>query len=100
MASDCPWAIHLNICKHAIKVGWLYFSTRNSYTLLDNDVGSSSLNAPPEISINEPSHDVDSKNIFMATDNVDHEVDAFQLSRDELFGYFLIDSKQSSSHIE
>ena len=88
MACDFPWAIHGNICKHTIKVGWLYFSTRDSCTLLDNDAGPSSLNAPPEISINEPSHFVDAENNLMATDNVDHDVDALQLSREKFFGYF------------
>ena len=73
---------------HSIKVGWLYFSTRDSCMLLDNDVGPSSLNSPPEISRNEPSHVVDAENILMATDNVDHDVDALQLSIEKLFGYF------------
>ena len=88
MSCYCPWDVRGSICRHAIKVGWLYFSTRDSCTLLDNDAGPSSLNAPPEISRNEPSHVVDAKNILMATDNVDHDVDALQLSREKLFGYF------------
>ena len=51
-------------------------------------MGPCSLNAPPEISRNELIHVVDDENIFMATDNVDHDLDALQLSREELFGYF------------
>ena len=88
MACDCPWFIRGNICKHAIKVGWLYFSTRDSCTLLDNDAEPSSLNGPPEISRNEPIHAVGDENIFIATENVYHDVDALKLSREELFGYF------------
>ena len=66
----------------------MYFSIRDSCTLLDTDAGPSSLNAPPELSRNEPSHDADAENFLMAIDNVDHDVDALQLSREELFGYF------------
>ena len=27
---EFPWSIHGNICKHAIKVNWLYFNSSNS----------------------------------------------------------------------
>lgn len=47
----------------------------------------SSCNAPPKISMDEPSHDVDAENTIMATNNVDNDVDALQLARQELFGY-------------
>ena len=75
----------------------MYFSTRDSCTLLDNDAGPSSLNAPLEISRNEPIHVVDADNILMATNNVDHDVDALQLSREKLFGYFQL--IQNNRHV-
>ena len=46
------------------------------------------MNDPPKISRNEPSHVAYAENILIATDNVDHDVDALQLSREKLFGYF------------
>jgi hypothetical protein len=37
IACDCPWSIRDNICKHAIKVDWLYSSLGDSNPLLDQD---------------------------------------------------------------
>lgn len=40
-----------------------------------------------ESKIQSCSMNVDAENTIMATDNVDHDVDALQLAREELFGY-------------
>ena len=88
MACDCPWSIHGNICKHNIKVGCLYFSLKDTYRLLDDDAAPCSFNAHIEITIDEPCHDVDVENTIMDTDSVDDDVDALQLAREELYGFF------------
>ena len=88
MACDFPWSILGNVCKHAIKVSWLYFSSSDSDILLDDDATPYSFNAPIEIAIDEPSHDVDVENIVMAIDIVDDDVDAPQLAREDLYGFF------------
>ena len=88
MACDFPWSIRGNICKHTIKVGWLYFSPLHTYRLLDDDATPCSFNEPTKIAIDEPCHNVDVENTIMDTDNVDHDVDALQLSRKKLFVYF------------
>jgi hypothetical protein len=87
IACDFPWSIHNNICKHAIKVDWLYSSLGDSNPLLDQDATLNSFNAPPDISIEAPSLDLDANTTIMARDNVDQDVEGLQLAREELFGY-------------
>ena len=66
---------------------WLYSSLGDSNPLLDQDPTLNSENVPPDISIEAPSLDLDANTTIMARDNVDKDVEGFQLAREELFGY-------------
>jgi hypothetical protein len=68
IACDCPWSICGNICKHAIKVNWLYYHLGDSNSLLDHDAIPNSFNDPHEISLQGPNIDVDAKKYIMASD--------------------------------
>ena len=85
IAFDFPWSICGNICKHAIKVDWLYFPLGVTNPVLDHDATLASFDAPHEIE--EPNIGVDRDITFMATDSVDLDVEGLKLARDELFGY-------------
>ena len=55
---EYPWSIHGNICKHSIKVNWLYFNSRNSEPLCHKDSMSNTLNELPNIRIEPHNHSV------------------------------------------
>jgi hypothetical protein len=95
---DCPWSIRGNICKHAIKVNWLYYPSGDSNSLLDHDAIPNSFNDPHEINVHESNLDVDANKSIVASDIVDLDVDGLQLAREELFGYLklLLNSPPSS----
>ena len=88
VACDFPWSIRGNICKHTIKVGSLYLSLRDTDRLLDDNATPCSFNEPTEITLDEPCHDVDVENTIMDANSVDDDVDALQLAREELYGFF------------
>ena len=48
---DFPWSICGNICKHAIKVGWLCSGSMASNQLQNHQSTIKSYNDPPEINI-------------------------------------------------
>lgn len=66
-----PWPIHENICKHAIKVEWLYFFSMDSNTILDQGATPSSFNAPTQIDIEAPNLDSNVDITTTTTDSVD-----------------------------
>ena len=51
IACECPWSTHGNICKHAIKINWLYLHTTNLESVINQDALGNTFNDPPEISI-------------------------------------------------
>ena len=84
---ECPWSIRGNICKHAIKVNWLYFHSDNSNPLLHQHAEDNICNDPPEIDIEPQNHDADVDATLMATTVVDADAEALHLAREELFNY-------------
>ena len=84
---ECPWSIRGNICKHAIKVNWLYFHSSNSNPLLHQHAEDNICNEPPEINIEPQNHDADVDATLMATNVVDVDVEALHLAREGLFSY-------------
>jgi len=84
---ECPWSIRGNICKHAIKVNWLFFHSSESYPLLHQDTLANTFNDPPEISVEPQNLNVDTDTTVMVTGDLDADVDALNLARSELFSY-------------
>ena len=87
VACECPWSIRGNICKHAIKVDWLYFNSGNPASLFHRDAVVDTFNDPIEISMEPQNLNVDADTTCMAIDGVDLDVDALHLAREELFSY-------------
>ena len=81
---DLPCSIHGNICKHAIKVGWLCSGSMDSNQLQNHQSTTESYNDPPEISIEAIS---DLLEDAMDSRNVDVNVEEIEMAKEDLFGY-------------
>ena len=73
---ECPWSIHGNICKHAIKVNWLYFNSSNLEPFCHHDVMANTFNELPDISIDPHNYSVDVNTDLVSTDSVDANAEA------------------------
>ena len=81
---ECPWSIRGNICKHAIKVNWLYFHLGNSKSLFGQDAMANTLNDSPEISIESQIRDENIDMTLMPIDTIDVDAEALHMAREEL----------------
>ena len=80
-------SIRGNICKHAIKVNWLYFQSDNSNPLLHQHAEDNICNDPPEINIEPQNHDVYVDATIMETNIVDSDAKALHLEREDFLSY-------------
>ena len=84
---EFPWSIRGNICKHSIKVNWLYFNSSNSEPLCHQDAMDNTFNELPDISIEPHNHSVDVNTDLVATNSVDVDAQELHFAREELFRY-------------
>ena len=84
IACECPWSTRGNICKHAIKIYWLYFHSVNLESLINQDTVGNAFNEPPKISIVPQNLDENSDMTLMDTDIIDADVEAQHLANEKL----------------
>ena len=84
IACECPWSTHGNICKHAIKINWLYFHSRNLESLINQDTVGNTFNDPPEISIAAQNLDVNANMTLLDNDIIDADAEEQHLANENL----------------
>ena len=85
IACECPWSTRGNICKHAIKVNWLYFHSENSNSFPGQDAVANTFNEPLEISIEPQNCDENADMTLIPTDIVDANIEELYMARAEVF---------------
>jgi len=102
---ECPWSIHGNTCKHAIKVKWLYFMLKELEPLLNQNAEPDIFDVatpyafydPPEIIMETPMIDENIDTTNVAIGSVDQDDEALRLAREELLGYLYVLQNSPSS---
>ena len=84
IACECPWSTRGNICKHAIKVNWLYFHLGNSNSFPGQDAVANTFNELLEISIEPQNCDENANMTLIPTDIVDADVEELHMAREEV----------------
>ena len=74
-----------NICKHAIKINWLYLHFANLESVINQDGVGNTFNNPPKISIGPRNLDVNANMTLMDIDITNADAEAHHLPNEKLF---------------